>query len=55
MVFGFAEYCLDNRRDWLKTLATDHGGKFMGLYLASKAHKAGLLTDEQYAEWVEDD
>ena len=50
-----AEYCLDNRRDWLKTLATDHGGKFMGLYLASKAHKAGLLTNEQYAEWVEDD
>lgn len=50
-----ADYCMEHRKDWLETLATDHGGNFMGLYLASKARKAGLLTDEQYAVWVEDD
>ena len=50
-----AEYCLKNRKDWYRTLATDHGGHVIGLYLANKAHKAGLITAEQYAEWVEDD
>ena len=49
------EYCIDHRRDWLKTLATEHGGQTIGLYLASKAYKAGMITREQYEEWRDDD
>lgn len=49
-----AEYCMDHRRDWLMTLATDLGGQTLGLYLASKAYKAGLMTREQYEEWLDE-
>lgn len=49
-----AYYCMDKRKDWFSTLSTNRGGSILGIYLASKAHRAGLLTDEQYNEWVED-
>lgn len=56
-IFWFCDlvyYAMDHRRDWLRTLKTDNGSKTMGIYLAAKAHRAGLLTDKQYEEWLED-
>ncbi len=49
--YDLADYAIKKRRDWFRTLATERGCKIIGLYLASKAYKADMLTDKQYAEW----
>lgn len=56
-IFWFCDlvdYAINNRKDWFRTLVTDHGANTMGLYLADKAYEAGLLTEKQYDDFVED-
>lgn len=51
-IYSFADlvdYCANHRGDWFITLTTARGTHIMYSYLISRAHKAGLLTDEQYA------
>lgn len=55
-ILSFAElveYASENRGDWFRVLITDKGTQVMSLYLLSKAHKAGLLTDAEYDELSE--